>query len=271
MPPDNLLAWLRGCHSAQCTRVEVRHMTAGHDAGSTVATFEPKDQGDGPMFEGTEIFARIEQDAEQLGGLQRYVLLAFREGAKTPRDRLPLRVDGGTPEGADALSSEQPNATGLVAQSHRHIEAMMGMLARTVGTAVDSQTRLNASLAKALEAANEEKIEIWRMLGDIHKHDRERARFDADLRNDEKRAEVFRDSVKLVLPGLVAKILPSEAVKKTALTRLVSSFTQEQMATIFPLLTPDQQVALGALLDEGIKDENKENKDKKDHTKNGAS
>lgn len=247
-PPEKLLEWLRGIENVACIRIEARHLVAGSEGGSPVATFEIAEREDGgERFDGPALFRRLEEDAEGFGGIQRYTLLAYREGSKAPRDRLTLRVDGGTDSGASA--GEPANATGLVAQAHRHNEALMGMVVRMCGTALDTLSKQNAKLGEALEKATEEKVELWRIMGEVSKHDKDREDHKHALALKEKQADVLRDGIKLLVPGLISKILPSKEAGDESLGRLVESLTDEQRAAIFSTLSPDQQIALGGFLD----------------------
>src|SRR4029077_1233382 len=172
-PPEKLSEWLRAIELVGCVRVEARHLEAGKEGGSVVSTFEITEREDGgERFDGPSMFRRLEEDAETIGGVQRYTLLAYRDGSKAPRERLTIRVDGGAD--GDASSSEQPNAHGLVAQAHRHLEATMGLMLRVTGTAMTTLSEQNKFLAKALEKSQGEKVELWETLGDLAKLDKER-------------------------------------------------------------------------------------------------
>jgi hypothetical protein len=227
-------------------------MVAGTEGGAVVASFDCTEKEDGgERFDCPQLFKRLEDDAESIGGLQTYALLAFRDGAKVPRDRLVLRVDGGT-DGA-AAATEPPSAVGLVAQAHRHNEALMQMVLRSTGVALETLAKQNSTLSKALEEANTEKVELWGMFGEVAKHQGERDEQKARLQLEDKRSDLIRDSLKLAIPGLMQKFLPSPQLQDESLARLVESLNESQVAQLFSVLTPDQQVAMGAVLDSIIR------------------
>jgi hypothetical protein len=256
-PPEKFIEWLRGIETVGCIRIEARHLIAGQEAGSVVATFEIGEQEDGgERFNAPMVYRRLEEDAENIGGVQRYTLLAFREGAKAPRDRLTLKVDGGAD--GDAASSEPANASGLVSQAHRHNEALLTMVVRMCGAALDTLAKQNTRLAEQLEKAQETQVEAWGIMREMALHDRDKETQRHTLALREKQADVMRDGLKLVLPGLVAKVLPSNTVQDEGLSRLIESLTDDQRSAIFSMLTPEQSVAMGGLLDTIIKKKTQE-------------
>ncbi|MDP9002364.1 MAG: hypothetical protein M3O46_19910 [Myxococcota bacterium] len=242
---DRIASWLRGIEGVGCTRVEARHLVAGAEGGSVVATFE------GTTIALDDIVARLDSDAEAVGGVQRYSLLAFRADTKAPRDRLSLRVDGGAD--GDVSASEPASLRGALSQQMRHNEALVRMLGTMCGSSLDAMSKQTKNLAEALENANADRVEMWGLLRQLATHDREKVVVDAELASKAKQEDLLRESLGLIVPGIVAKFLPSPAVKESALTKLVESLTPEQQETVFGVLTVDQRVALSAVLDDVIK------------------
>jgi hypothetical protein len=263
---DRIAQWLRGIEGAGCVRVEARHMVSGAEGGSVVGTFERAGEGEGSHFAAAEVSAKLESDAESVGGVQRYLLLAYREGSKAPRDRLPLRLDGGAD--GDPSASEPASLRGALSQQMRHNEAILRMVGSMFGSTLDAMSKQNRAIAEALEKSNEERVEMWGVLRQMSTHDRDKATSDHELALQSKREDVLVDSVKLIMPALIGKLAPSHELKETTLTRLVESLTDEQRAAVFGVLTPDQQIALGALLDDSIQ---KQQKSEKAATDNGQS
>src|SRR5258708_14953478 len=117
----------------------LRHI-AINDRQVDVATFGPQKLGDDEGIFG-ELVRRIDEaidtDAEGLGGLQRYLLVAVAEDRIVAR--LPLRcsslVGGDTGDG-ESIESEPPTSRGQVAQLMRHNEALMRMFVVGVGQVV---------------------------------------------------------------------------------------------------------------------------------------
>lgn len=259
-PPERFIDWVRSLECVGCIRIEARHFAAGSESATVVATFEIAEQPDGgERFDAPAIYRRLEEDAEQIGGVQRYQLLAFREGAKAPRENFKLRVDGGAD--GDAASSEPANAHGLVAQAHRHNEALMGMVMRGLGQAMMTLSEQNKFLSKQLEKADERRVEMWGVLDQLATHDKDREAQKHANRLREQQSEVLKDGIKLLLPGLMTKVgLGSAVAQDEGLARFVGSLTEEQQASIFGALTPDQMVALNALLETRIAKDKKAEK-----------
>lgn len=258
LPPEKLLEWVRGVETTGCVRIEARHLQAGVEATSAVCQWDIKDTDTGERFDAPAIWLKLEEDAEGFGGIQRYTLLAYRDGAKSARDRLTLRVDGGTD--GDPSSTEPATAHGLLAQAHRHNEAMMNVVVRTIGHALSTLERQNKVLSEALEKADHEKVEMWQTMTEIAKGDRDKRVQEHQLQLRAKQEDVLRDGIKLAIPGLINKFLPSKDAQDTGLRRFVESLTPEQQSAIFGTLKPEQAATLASLLDEFIQKDKSEEK-----------
>lgn len=255
--PEKLSKWVRIVYQAECTRIEIRHISAGSDGGSVVGNFELTDGGDddpADQFNPSEIYQKMVEDSEEVGGIQKYLLLAFRPSAKAPRERLVLRVDGGTEDGFS--NSEGRGADAAMAQALRHNEALMRLVFEGFGTSLKTLADQNKTLAKSLEKASGEKVELWETMSSVAKADREKDEAKSNRLLKEKQTEVIADGLKLLLPGLIQKFgLGSKEASETGLERLVKSLSPEQQATIFSCLSPEQAAALAGLLDSFIKKE----------------
>lgn len=112
-----------------------------------------------------DLAMRIEEtardDAEGLGGLQRYVVHAVLE--ERPVSRLPFRLSGGgevSPSSGvdDSLDSEPASGRGLLAQGMRHLEAMTRLHAEALGQLVITQQRTIGRLAEVNESGEERRL-----------------------------------------------------------------------------------------------------------------
>jgi hypothetical protein len=195
------------------------------------------------------------QDAEGVGGVQRYAVLAFREASRAPRDRLLLSVDGGASDSDASISPANSNqaALALVAQTHKHLESVMKNFIGAMHGMTLSLVNQNKLIAERLEKSDEERTEMWALLKEFQTHDREKLELAAKLSQEDKQADVLRDGLKLLLPAVISKILPGAPVKDEAVVRIIESLTDDQRKIIFSTLTVDQQVAFGALIDDHIK------------------
>jgi len=255
--PQKLQEWLRGVEAADCVRVEVRHMVAGAEGGGVVATFEL--EGEPARFNPEAIYDKIAADAEGIGGLQRYTIVAFKGSSKAARDTLRLRVDGGADAEVGGGTSEPANLRGLVAQLMRHNETNMRMVRELAGTVPEAMTKLMRVITEALEKGFEEKVEHWRVMSQQAQSDRDGAEQQHRFALERQRLEVLAGEVRLLTPGLLSKLgLGSAELTETAMTRLIESLSEKQREVIFSALTPDQCVALGAVIDRAVKKDAKE-------------
>lgn len=253
---QKLSEWLRGLEALECERVEIRHMVAGSEGGSVVASFEL--EGDPPRFNAEAITAKLTSDAEGIGGPQRYTLAGYKAASKAARDTLRLRVDGG----ADAElggPSEPANLRGLVAQLMRHNEQQARTNRELASSVPEAMTKMVRVLSEALEQAFAKQVEHWRVMGEQAKYDREATEQKHRLELERERFHVLAQEVKLLTPGLAAKLgFGSPQMTEAATVRFVESLTEQQREVIFGTLTPDQQVALMAVIDAAQKKETKE-------------
>src|ERR1700685_3418913 len=105
-------------------RLEARHVNV-NDKTAALAEWPLADL-DGVTLTSTceDIGARLQDDASQLGGMQRYILTAW-QGDKC-LGRMTVRAKGEEAEDKDdGVLSEPANSKGLVAQTMRHLEGVM--------------------------------------------------------------------------------------------------------------------------------------------------
>lgn len=251
--PDELADFLRGCERVECVRIEARHLVAGQEAMSVVATWElgdAEDETGGEHFNAEEIYGKLISDAESWGAVQRYVLLAFREGSKTPRERFPLLLDGGAD--GNASLSEPANAAGLLAQTHRHLEATQRMHLAGFQQTITALTSENKRQAELIEKLMSERTEVFDLLGQIQKQDRDKFQLEQEAKRRDHQRDMVGEGLKLLIPGIINKIAPSNEAKETAVTALVESLDDSQREVIFSALKPQQQAALGSILEKAI-------------------
>jgi hypothetical protein len=260
--------FLRGVEGKGAVRIDARHLIAGKDQADPVCSFDigeaDLDSGEIARFNGDDINNKLLQDANSYGGIQRYRLYAFQENKKSPCDSFGIKLDG--LEDIDASSSEQMGnplqaCLALLTQSHRHNEALMRGFKDVAQAFVTSGNKDREVLAQALKEAHEEKAEVYSLLKEIHTVDREKTLMLESAKRQAKKDDVMVGLAKLLGPAIIAKFSGSETVKEEAVSQLLQSFTSEQMAQIFPLLTDEQRMALGAIADKKAKEE-KEEEDK---------
>lgn len=121
-----------------------------------------------------QIVSALETDAEGLGGVQRYMVVARREQKRL--GRLPLRVIGGEgDENDEPIDSEPPNAEGLLAQLMRHLEVKERMNARSWGQVLMTMQRTIARQQDALESSESDRLNVTKIAEQVLSRNHERA------------------------------------------------------------------------------------------------
>src|SRR5262245_12354067 len=119
--------WLRPLLEAveeqRPSRIAIRHVSVNdrHADVSTIAVAEETDD-DALAALAEEIEVAIQNDADGLGGMQRYLVVALRGEAQLTR--LPFRMAAtDEDEAGEPIDSEPATSKGLLAQLMRHNEA----------------------------------------------------------------------------------------------------------------------------------------------------
>jgi hypothetical protein len=248
--------------AGKCTKFVLKHVNANAKQNE-VQSFDCRTihkQTDGEKRETfiEQLIAGIEEaahdDAESLGGHQRYLIFAYYQNESKPLARTGFRMDAGDEdEGDEELESEPANAKGLVAQAMRHQEGnfrtsvlatnhIINMMQRTIDT---QQETINNLLSGHLNNL--------KLVEDLvsQRHGRElaakREDFNQSIKND------FAQKALKLLPAVVNRfagkqVLPGETPKDVMLQDLAKSISQEQMMQIAQHLKPEQQMIIFELL-----------------------
>jgi hypothetical protein len=171
-------------------RIVIRHLSVNDRQADVGAVPLPGDaEGEAGA---AEIAGRlgdlIATDAEGLGGMQRYLLVALR-GSEV-LGRLPIRAAGGADEGAaDPIDSEPATARGLVAQLMRHNEANSRIVSLSMGQIVATLLRQNERLRLVAEEAEDKRYAVANLTEQLLSQQHER---DLEARMVEERGELLR-------------------------------------------------------------------------------
>jgi hypothetical protein len=141
-------------------KLALRHITV-NDRQIDIATFAPQKLGDDEGVFGDlvrRIGEAIDTDAEGLGGVQRYIVVATSDDRVVAR--LPLRcsVLGGDSGDPDPVESEPPTQKGQVAQLMRHNEALLRMFVVGMGQVVSTMQRTIARLQQNADVADDRRL-----------------------------------------------------------------------------------------------------------------
>lgn len=228
-------------------KLALRHVAVS-DRQNDVATFAVPEK---PAEDHEALLSRIEEalenDADGLGGVQKYVLVALREGR--PLSRLPLRVASTVDDGygGDALESEPANGKGLLSQLMRHNEVQSRMFAMSMGQVVSTMQRTIARLQETVEVADSRRLAAVDAAEEMLTRTHELAALTQMVEDNRAAKAVTFDTVKSVMPFLMHYLRKAAGmpVETTPVAKLVSqlaaSLGPEQLAGLEKLLTEEQQ------------------------------
>jgi hypothetical protein len=251
--------WLKPLFRAETAaapdRVVLRHVTI-NDRQSDVLTLPL----DGLQLEeqtaaalGQRFEEAISEDAEGLGGMQRYLLVAL-EGERQVA-RLTLRQHGqAEPVNGEPVDSEPPTDKGLLAQLMRHNEVQAKIFAASMGEIVSSmQETINRQKA-AVEQADELRLDALTLVEDLisRRHERELETHKAEDARRMKAELLSRLSV--LIPVVANKLTGDTVFPETVkpivlmLNGLMESLGPDQFEALKRVLTPEQMHVLSEII-----------------------
>jgi hypothetical protein len=193
-------------------RILVRHLSANDrqsDVGNLPLPGEANTEASVIELAG-RLGDLINTDAEGLGGIQRYVLIAMQGGEVV--GRLPLRATGAMDETqGDPIDSEPATARGLVAQLMRHNEANSRIVSLSMGQIVSTLLRQNERLRMVAEEAEDKRYAVAGLTEQLLSAQHER---DLEAKVIEERGELIRHGLtqlKAVVPYLAASLRNSKS------------------------------------------------------------
>jgi len=259
MDTVKLLRWLRAevfkTHRQGKIKTITLHHVIGEKLGHEILSLEIPPTFDESWL--SEVILEIEQttqgDADELGGMQRYCLLVYRNSERSS-GRFPFRV-AGHEESAEEMLSEPATAQGLLSQLMRHNEINSKTALQAVAQVLTMQHRTIEEQGSQLRHHVSQQIEMVRLIEELHsaKHERELSMRKAE--SQERFANDAMDKAMLLLPSIVnklagQKLLPERSTPEVETLRaFLSSLKQEQWNHIMSGLSKEQQIALGSFLD----------------------
>lgn len=241
-------------------KVELRHLSVG-DKATAVRAWGLGGADDNRV---KDVLDQLHQaaadDADGVGGVQKYAAVATAEGAPVGRLVLRYRSESTDANGVEDFESEPANGKGLVSQAMRHTEAMAKALAVGAGGTIEQLVRQNARLSSMVETMLGKHMEHIALVEELQsgKHQREL----------EMRAQEAADRAKEQIVGELANLLPAVVQKVTgytspnylapevlALRKLAGNLKDEQIDVIMGALEPSQAAALAAVLGQAAQGE----------------
>ena len=208
-----------------------------------------------------DIEADSAEDAEGIGGVQKYQLMAFRVKSRLPVGRFTFRMSGSEIDEYDGDGSSEPaNQRGHMAQMMRHNEALMRISVMGANQSIGLLNRTVAKQADQIDSLMGERFRTMELLEQLvsKKHERELATKESE--NREERYQQLFEKGNVLLPLIANKIagrkvLPEHVSPEVSMTRaLFETMSQAQMSAILPHLRPEQRLALIEVL-EKVQDE----------------
>jgi hypothetical protein len=264
---DRIRRWLsRTLEGDSVDRLLIRH-----DTGAEVATMRGDEGGsfeckDGPVDElASSIAERVFEDAIGLGGVQRYIVIAY--GLDKVIGRLTLRenadASGAGKQPGDPIDSEPANERGLLTQTMRHLEISERTHATVVANIFAMQSRMlrekDERISHLEERHWETVIAAEQLVSDHHRRQLENRA--ADQKADAMR-EVLGTFLQLA-PTAVNKlagraVLPEKTSPAlVGLRALVGTLKAEQLEAFKFVLSPAQLETFTEIVGSEVADEEK--------------
>lgn len=252
--------------AGKCTKFVLKHVNANAKQNE-VGTFDCRQVHKQTNGEKRETFVEqiinaIEEaahdDAESIGGHQRYLIFAFFQNETKPLARAGFRMDAGDDdEGDEELESEPANAKGLVAQAMRHQEGNFRTSVMTTNHTISMLQRTIDSQMETINALMKGHLDNLKLVEDLvtQRHERElmskREELNADIKND------FARKGMMLLPAVVNRltgknVIPGSSPGEIMINDFLETLTEEQLMKIAPILSPEQQVIVFEMLNSKI-------------------
>jgi len=191
-----------------------------------------------------------DNDAEGLGGVQRYVVHAYYEHSDKPVSRYTFRIMGEEEEGeTDDFDNEPATSKGQTAQAMRHAEAFAKIMTGAFGQAQQILLRTNARQSEQIEKFMETHMTIIELVSNLNDH---KAARDLETRKQdyaEKMKEKLGEKLFPLLPVIANRIagrpvLPGTHPQQMMLKAFSESLTKEQMNGLMQVLNPEQVITV---------------------------
>lgn len=213
-------------------------------------------------------------DANGLGGLQKYSVTAYHEKTKErPTARFCFRIIGeeeGTEEESDIPDTSK---NGIVGMLLKHLEKIHTTMLSSNATIINRQGQMLEGYQRHEESTMEMRFKMVEMVEGLMSQHAERMRED---RAEEKKQERFDDlyeKLKIIAPHAINKIagmrlLPEPETVFSSLSNLRKALTPDEVQRMMAQLPPEKAIALVDALS-ALDEEGQPHKDEKKKPSNG--
>lgn len=253
----NFESWLRrqifGCEEeiGPCTKLIVKHLSPTGKGGNEIATIKldaPKEDDLDSIIAETESVCL--EDAEGIGGIQKYHIGPYFKGSGKVVGRFVLRIEAA--EDDESVESEPATSSGLLAQLMRHNEALQRTTVAAVGNIVAMQSRIIGRLSEQNENLQSKQMEVMETLEGLRSQQHERDMQSRVAEHKQKMVEEVAGTVKMLMPAIVnkfnptgKKLLPEKASPvEVQIASVLETLTPAQMEEMQKVLTPQQIIGL---------------------------
>lgn len=255
-----------------CVKLVLRHVTQGSNSSKDGEVWSMKvETGEDVVAVPEEdiiiIVNEIEQasfdDAEGLGGLQKYKLLAYFSRESVPR-RFSFRMTGSHDEDEDETGLSEPaTKQGHLGQMMRHNEALMRITMLSASQNMGIMSKTISTQATQIDKLLTDRQEYFETMEDLKSKRHERDLMTQEVEQRTLLQKEMLDSAKLLLPAVAnrlagKKILNEKDPMAMGLKALVESLNSEQLQGMMSTLSPQQQILLAEFIQTSQGDDGKE-------------
>jgi hypothetical protein len=239
----------------RCDRIVVRHLNLEKKPQGDVATISvPLEDEIDPLLH--QISEAAQNDANDLkGGVQLYAVYAYYTNDRTYCPRKVFRVSAEEEMDRDVSPTEPPSEKGLVAQTMRHLEAVMRHATVSASMQLQTMQRENVRLSEMNERSAQQQIDLMILMQDLMNDGTKRRlaerREEAGLAMKEEAMSKLAALVPVVINRIAGKpILPEEDKSFMLMSALLENLSEEQQQAFFNSLSDTQKITLSEVLAE---------------------
>ena len=244
----------------RCKRLVLRHMSLESKPQGDVNSFNiPQDEG---LAGETDMLVNKVVDAAQRdandfegGGIQKYALYAYYTDDQNYVPRKIFRVAADDEVSRDVNPSEPPTERGLVAQTMRHLEAVMKTAVVSYGTTVENLTRQVRDYQESKKVTDQQTVDLMLLvqanINEAHRRRLDERKEEMEMGIKEGLFEHLKMAIPIILNRIAGKpLLPEQDKGFMLMAALLENLRPEQQAFLRESLDPPQAAVLGEILGE---------------------
>jgi hypothetical protein len=193
-----------------------------------------------------EIVNRAQEDADGLGGVHHYVLLAYERNNPKAVGRYTFRVEGDE-DGDSGTGEEGPNPDGMLKMQMRHNEALARIMTSGWGTMVNGLSRRLESQDVLIQKLMDKLVEGFEVIERARSEENNREIALLEAAGKEKRTELLFEKASVLFPVVLNRlsgkqVMDSENPAILMMRGLAESLSHEQIQKLAATLNMEQQI-----------------------------